>query len=139
MFEIVEVRFFLVGHTNEYIDVTYGRLLEKIMSWDIFSFSQIMDTYRTCEDQNFYVPYLIDEFYDFKSFVKPHLLVGNVVNISIKKCRLFKFQLIDNILVMQCRASLWDEKRSTHIHLWRSLLDGSTNLLVGNLNYYIYK
>ena len=59
-----------------------------------------MDTYRKCEDKNFYVPYLIDEFYDFKSFVKPHLLDRNSTIIAIKKFQFFRFQLRDNILVM---------------------------------------
>ena len=61
VFEIVEVGFLLVRHTHENIDGTYGKLSAKLMHKDIFSLSKIMDTYRTCEDHNFHVLYLIDE------------------------------------------------------------------------------
>ena len=79
VFEIFELGFLSIGHTHEYIEGTYGRLLAKPMRKDIFSLSNIMDMYRTCEDQNFYVPYLIKEFYDFKNFVKPNLLDRKVM------------------------------------------------------------
>ena len=85
MFEIVEVGFFSVGHTHEDIDGTYGRLSTKLMCNDIFSLLEIMDTSRTCENKNLYVPYLIDEFYYFKNFVKPHPLDNNFKIIDIKK------------------------------------------------------
>ena len=61
VFKIFEVGFLLVGHTHENIDGTYGKLSAKLMHKDIFSLSEIMDTYRTCEDHNFHVLYLIDE------------------------------------------------------------------------------
>ena len=63
VFEIVEVGFLPVGHTHGDIDGTYGRLQTKIMCEDIFSLSEIMDTYKTCEDKNLFVSYLIDEFF----------------------------------------------------------------------------
>ena len=85
VFEIFELGFLSIGHTHENIEGTYGRLLAKPMRKDIFSLSNIMDMYRACEDQNFYVPYLINEFYDFKNFVKPHLLDGNAKIIDINK------------------------------------------------------
>ena len=85
VFEIVEVGILPVGHTHEDIDGTYGRLSTKLMRKDIFSFLEIMDTYRTCENHNLYVPYVIDDFFDFKNFVKPHLLDGNAKLIGIKK------------------------------------------------------
>ena len=85
VFEIVEVGFLPVGHTHEDIDGMYGILSAKLMRKDIFSLPEIMDTYRTCEDHNLYVPYVIDKFFDFKNFVKPHLLDGNAKLIGIKK------------------------------------------------------
>ena len=63
VFEIFELGFLSIGHTHEYIEGTYGRLLAKLMCKDIFSLSGIMDTYMACEDHNFYVPYLIDVFF----------------------------------------------------------------------------
>ena len=84
VFNIFKVGFLSVGHTHEDIDGTYGRLSAKLMRKDIFSLSNIMDMYRTCEDQNIYVVYIFDEVYDFKNFVKPHLLDGNAKIIGIK-------------------------------------------------------
>ena len=131
MFEIVGVGFLLVVHTHEDIDGTYGRLSTKLMQKDILSLSNILDMYRTCEDQNLYVPYLIDGFYDFKSFVNLHLLDRNANIIRIKKCQFFRFVLRDHIYVMQWRESLQDEHWSSPIHLWCSLSDGNAYLIVG--------
>ena len=128
---MVEVGFLPVGHIHEDIDGTYGRLSRKLMWKDIFSLSDIMDTYRTCEDQNLYVPYLIDVFYDFKSFVNPQLLDMNANIIGIRKCQFFRFVLRDHIYVMQWRESLQDEHWSSPIHLWCSLSDGNADLIVG--------
>ena len=89
VFEIFELGFLSIGHTHEYIEGTYGRLLAKPMRKDIFSLSNIMDMYRTCEDQNFYVPYLMDEFYDFNSFEKPHVLDKNAKIIGLKSAIFF--------------------------------------------------
>ena len=37
----------------------------------------LKDAYRTCQDHNSHVTYLIEEFFDFKRFVEPHVLSGN--------------------------------------------------------------
>ena len=88
--------------THEQIYGTYVRLSTKLMRKYIFSLQEMMDSYRTCED--------------------------HVKNYWYKKCQFFKHQVIDNILVMQYKASLRDEKWSTLIHMWHLLPDGRENL-----------
>ena len=45
----------------------------------------MINSYRTCEDHNSYVPYLTDEYFYFKSLVEPHLLNGKTKITCIKK------------------------------------------------------
>ena len=51
VFITVEVGFLLVGHTNEDIDGTYGRMSSNLKSKDIYSLAEMMDTYRTIEEK----------------------------------------------------------------------------------------
>ena len=61
---IIEVVFFLVGHTDGDIDWNlYGRLSSQIKKNDIFSLPWIMDTYRGCDNCNSFIPYLIINFF----------------------------------------------------------------------------
>ena len=50
----------------------------------IFPLPNMMDTYRTCEDHNSYIPYLIDDFFDFKRYVDAHMLDKDTKITSIK-------------------------------------------------------
>jgi len=86
VFDIIEVGFLPVEYTHEDLDETYGKLSTKLMWKDIFSLQDMMEIYRTHEEHNFYVSYLINEFFDFKSFVEPHLSNGNSKITSIKGC-----------------------------------------------------
>ena len=94
----------------------------------MFYLPNMMGSYKTCEDQNPQVPYLIDEFFDFKIFVEPHLLDGNSKIVGIKKCHLFKFHLIDGRPIIQYKTSIDDETQSPPIDIWHSHYDGSVEL-----------
>ena len=51
-----------------------------------------MDTYKTCqEESNTFTPYLIEEVYEFKAFMEPHLLDGNRKIVGIIKPKMYKF------------------------------------------------
>jgi hypothetical protein len=56
-----------VEHTHEVTGGSYGRLSTKLMG-KTFSLPNMMDTYRTCEDDNSYVRYLIDDFFLLQEF-----------------------------------------------------------------------
>ena len=118
-----------MGHPHEDIDKTY-RLSKKIIQNDMFSLLEMMNSYRTCEDYNSYVPYLIDEIFYIKSFVEQHLFNGNTKIEGIKKFPYFRFLMIDNISILQYKVSHRDQRLLTYIHLWCSLLDGSVDLLL---------
>ena len=51
---------------------------------NILSLKEMMDYYRTCEYQKYYVPYLIDDIFDIKIFVNPQLLDGKKKTIGVK-------------------------------------------------------
>ena len=51
VFITIEVGFLLVGHTHEDIDGTYRRMSSNLKSKDIYSLSEMMDTYRTIEEK----------------------------------------------------------------------------------------
>ena len=59
-----------------------------------------MDTYRTRDNQNSFIPYPSNEFFNFESFVDPHILGNNYTIISIKGCGNLKLHLLDEILLM---------------------------------------
>jgi hypothetical protein len=67
-----------MGHVYECIEETYGRLSMQIKWKDIFLLPKMMDIYRTCEDHNPSIPYLIDEFFYFKRFVWTYWMVTTI-------------------------------------------------------------
>jgi len=72
----IGVGFFLVGHTHEDIDGTYGRISSNLKSKDIYSLPEMMDTHRKIEDKKVFPPRLIDKVYDFKSFLNGYIKEG---------------------------------------------------------------
>jgi hypothetical protein len=65
VFYIDEYGFLSMGYTHEDINGTYRRSLAQIKKKDIFSLLQMVKTYR-CEDHNFFISYLIHEFFDLQ-------------------------------------------------------------------------
>jgi hypothetical protein len=51
VFIIIEVGFFLVGHTHKDIDGTYKRMSSNLKIKDIYSLPKMMDTYHTIEEK----------------------------------------------------------------------------------------
>ena len=73
-FTTVYVIFLRVGHTHEYIDGTYTMLSAQVKRQYIISLPKIMDNYRTIQNDCSFIPYPIEKVFDFKTFVKKHLL-----------------------------------------------------------------
>jgi len=70
-----------------------------------------METNKTHDDRNSFIPYLIDDFlFVFKRFMDQHSLNGNSKITSIKECQIFKFQLIDGTPMLQYKALIWKNK-----------------------------
>jgi hypothetical protein len=65
VFDIDEYGFLSMGHTHEDINGTYRRSSTQIKKKDIFSLLEMVKTYR-CEDHNFFISYLIHEFFDLQ-------------------------------------------------------------------------
>lgn len=86
MFDIVEVGFLPIVHTQGDIDRTYGSLSTKFMKKGIFSLSKMMDSCRTYEHHHFYSPYLIDDYFYFNIFMESNLFNNNAKITNIKKC-----------------------------------------------------
>lgn len=80
-----------MGCAHEDIDEIYERLPTQIKWKDLFFLPKMMNTYRTCEDQNSFIPYLIDDLFNLKRFMDPHLLENKYNIICIKGCQYFKF------------------------------------------------
>ena len=62
-----------IDHNHEDIDGTYHRLSAQWKKQVIFSFTHIMDTYKTIQSESSFTQNLI-EVYNFNSFVRKHLL-----------------------------------------------------------------
>jgi hypothetical protein len=51
IFITIEVGLFLVGHTHEDIDGTYGRMSSNLKGKNIYSLPEMKDTYPTIEEK----------------------------------------------------------------------------------------
>lgn len=79
-----------------------------------------MDTYRTSKDNNLFIPYLVNKFFDFESFMDPYMLSVNYNINGVRGCQYFKLHLVDGTPIMKCKASTWDENWSPYINVRHS-------------------
>ena len=78
VFITIAVGFLRVGHTDEDINGTYGRMSSNLKSKDIYSLFEMMDTYCIIEENQVFPPTLIGKVYYFKSFLNGYIEDGKM-------------------------------------------------------------
>ena len=101
VFITIEVGFFLVGHTHEDIDGTYGRMYSNLKSKDIYSLPEMMDTYRTIEEKRVFPPTLIEKVYEFKIFLNGYIKEGKYALVGHLYVQYFQFLVLNGVPVMR--------------------------------------
>jgi hypothetical protein len=75
VFEEVQLGFLVVGHTHEDIDGNFGYISKKLKEQDNYVLIDLMKMFMISQDRPF-IPQLIEEILDFKTWVKRCLKDG---------------------------------------------------------------
>ena len=94
IFKEIQVGFLLVGHFHEDIDAYFSHLSKALKSKNTFVLADLMKMFMHSQELSF-MPEVIQEVADFKSFVKDNLKSGTSTLIGLGEMHLFKF-FVDN-------------------------------------------
>ncbi len=128
----------IIGHTREDINGSFGYLSKKLKEQNNYVMADLMKTFMFSQDRPF-IPQLIQEIPNFKSWVNGYLNDGLDILIDHMKMHLFRF-FMDEVRwpVMQYKVfpidALWNLKDGLAIQLWKEDGIGRPKLLVGVLN-----
>ena len=128
VFKEIQVGFLLVGHTHEDIDAYFSHLSKALKSKNTFVLADLMKTFMHSQELSF-MPEVIQEVADFKSFVKDYLHSGASTLIGLGEMHLFKFY-IDNegVPVMTYKKSTvntqWLPTDRPPLWLWKNNSSG---------------
>jgi hypothetical protein len=131
VFEGIQLGFLLVGHTYEDIDGYFSYVSDVLRKKNTFVLADLMKYFMDSQKLRF-MPHVVQEVADFKSFVKSYALPLE----GMKDMHIFRF-FIDRVgwLVFQYKAFAtdpdWLPRGSPH-HMWRADSDGSPVTPVGN-------
>jgi len=123
VFKEVQFGVLVVGHTHEDIDGSFGYLLKKLRKNNNYVMADLMKTFMFSQAHPF-IPQVIQEILDFKSWVNGYLNNGPYVLVGHTKMHLFWF-FVDEVgwPVMQSKVSptdvLWSPKDGPTIVLWK--------------------
>jgi hypothetical protein len=123
VFEEIQLGFFVVGHTHEDIDRSFGYLSKKLKEENNYVMAYLMKAFMFSQDRPFILQ-LIQEILDIKSWVNGYLNNGLDVLVSHTKMHLFWF-FVDEVgwLVVQYKIFhidvLWSPKDGPTIRLWK--------------------
>jgi len=95
VFKEVQLGFFVVGHTHEDIDRSFGYFLKKLKEQNNYVIVDLMKAFMRSQDHTF-IPQFIQEILDFKSWVNGYLNDGLNIFIGHTKMHLFQF-LVDEV------------------------------------------
>ena len=133
VFEEIIVRFLIVGHTHEDVDVMFGYFSKALKHNPIYTLSALMDLLMWSRKPN-PVPHFVEEVSDFKSYVDPFLLKGVERLVGHTKPRLFRFYVRhDSMLCMQYKLRTSDEAwvPAEGIEMWSWTDDKCPKLPIG--------
>jgi hypothetical protein len=136
VFMEIQAGFLLVGHTHEDIDVYFSHLSKTLKSRNTFVLADLMKAFIQSQELAF-MPEIVQEVGDFKSFIKGYQCDGVAKLIGLGKMHLFKFY-VDSLgwLIMWWKKSavdsLWQPHNSSPIRLWNADQDGRPMLLQGS-------
>ena len=88
IFEEIQVSFMVVGHTHDDVDASFGRWSMKLREKDYPTIPLLMKSYMDLDDEPF-IPGLIEEVPDFKSFIIGFISDDDLIGHS--KGRQFRF------------------------------------------------
>ncbi len=114
IFEEIQLGFLVVGHTHEDIDGSFGYLSKKLREQNNYVMAYLMKAFMFSQDRPF-IPQLIQEILDFKSWVNGYLNDGLNILVNHMKMHLFWF-FVDEVMwpIMQYKVSptnaLWSPK-----------------------------
>ena len=91
----VVVSFMIVGHTHDDIDASFGRWSMELREKDHPTLPLLMQSYMNMEAVPF-IPHLIEEVADFKSYIKPYIGINKKQLVGHSKGRQYKFFMDDN-------------------------------------------
>ena len=85
------------------------------------------------------ITYLVKEFYNFKAFVEQHLLDVSQNIVDIKYAQYLKFNQINDIYIMQYKATIRDEHWSHYKNIQKNGFMASQACIRGKLHYHYSK
>jgi hypothetical protein len=88
IFEEIQVSYMVVGHTHDDVDASFGRWSMKLRENDYPTIPLLMKSYMDLDDESF-IPALIEEVPDFKSFIEDFISEDHLIGHS--KGRQFRF------------------------------------------------
>lgn len=131
IFEEIQVSFLLVGHTHDDVDASFGRWSMKLRENDYPTIPLLMKSYMDLDDEPF-IPALIEEVPDFKSFIDGYISDDDLIGHS--KGRQFRFYRDGSGWpLMQYKLRCTDEKwrPAEGIKLWKADDEGKPKLPPG--------
>ncbi len=81
VFKEVQLRFLVIGHTHEDIDKSFGYLSKNLRKQNNYVMGDLMKAFMFSQDCPF-IPQLIQEIPDFKSWVNGYLNNGSNILVS---------------------------------------------------------
>ena len=90
VFQEVYINFLIVGHTQDDIDVLFGRWSYKLRGIDYPTLLLLMKSFMDTESHPV-IPHLIEEVLDFKKFVEGYLCTGRDALVGHTNAQQFKF------------------------------------------------
>jgi hypothetical protein len=105
VFEEVQLRFIVVGHTHEVIDESFRYLSKKLKEQNNYVMVDLMKGFMLSQNYQFILQ-LIQEILDFKSWVNGYLNDGLDILVNHTEMHLFRF-FVDKVgwLIMQYKVS----------------------------------
>lgn len=131
VFEEIQVSFLVVGHTHDDVDASFGRWSMKLREGDYPTIPLLMKSYMDLDDEPF-IPALIEEVPDFKSFITGYISEDDLIGHS--KGRQFRFYRDGSGWpLMQYKLRCTEEKwrPAEGIKLWKEDAEGKPLLPKG--------
>ena len=96
IFKEVFVSLFIVGHTHNDIDASFGRWSMKLYEEDFSTIPLLMKSYMDLNSVPV-IRHLIEKMPDFKIFIKPFVLKGDDRLVGHTKSQQFRFYIRDDV------------------------------------------
>jgi hypothetical protein len=135
VFEEVKLRFLVVDHAHEDINGCFSYLSKKLKEENNYILAELMRSFMISKERLF-IPQLIHEILDFKSWVLGCLKDGPKMLVGHTHMHLFRF-FVDSLgwPMMQYHVSpidhVWSPIDGPPIRLWKTNPDNSLKLLTG--------